>query len=314
MKKTILALALAAGLASAEAATFGTGANQFTLDFTAIGNTTQAADPTTGYGAVGYNYAMGTYDISQTQLAAAATASGQNFGGGAWTGSAPAANVTWYQAAAFVNWLNTSAGSPLAYQLSGNNLTAYTSGQLGYNAANPFRNSLALYVLPTMDEWYKSAYGLSNGSGYTQYATGSNIAPTAVKNGTAAGTAVYGYSYGQGPSSVYAAGGLSSYGTMGQSGNILQWSEDNYTIGATSANGNRGITGGAWFAPASWLQSTGQIYTDPQTGSYDNVGFRVAMVTANAVPEPSTYALCGLGALALIVASRRRNKTATGRN
>ena len=34
MKKTILALALAAGLASAEAATFGTGANQFTLDFT----------------------------------------------------------------------------------------------------------------------------------------------------------------------------------------------------------------------------------------------------------------------------------------
>ena len=55
MKKTILALALAAGLASAEAATFGTGANQFTLDFTAIGNTTQAADPLTGYGAVGYN-------------------------------------------------------------------------------------------------------------------------------------------------------------------------------------------------------------------------------------------------------------------
>ena len=33
-----------------------------------------------------------------------------------------------------------------------------------------------------------------------------------------------------------------------------------------------------------------------------------------AIPEPSTYALFGLGTLALIVASRRRNKSATGRN
>ena len=36
----------------------------------------------------------------------------------------------------------------------------------------------------------------------------------------------------------------------------------------------------------------------------DNVGFRVASVSA--VPEPSTYALFGLGVLLLVIAVRRK--------
>ena len=38
--------------------TFGTGGNEFTIDFVAIGNPGNAAD-TTGYGAVPYNYRWG---------------------------------------------------------------------------------------------------------------------------------------------------------------------------------------------------------------------------------------------------------------
>ena len=65
MKKTILALALAAGLTSfagtakaqTTSQTFGSNGNTFTLDFQTIGNAGNAAD-TTGYGAVNYNYSM----------------------------------------------------------------------------------------------------------------------------------------------------------------------------------------------------------------------------------------------------------------
>ena len=56
VKKTILPLLFALGIigsASVHADTFGTGANQFTIDFTTIGNAGNAAD-TTGYGSVGY--------------------------------------------------------------------------------------------------------------------------------------------------------------------------------------------------------------------------------------------------------------------
>jgi len=173
MKKTILSTLVAValiGFYSLHADTFGTGANQFTLDFTTIGNTGNAAD-STDYGAVGYTYAIGTYDISQNQLNAAAANGLPGVAGGAWSGDQPAANVSWFQAAAYVNWLDTSTGHHASYNLtySGGAYTMalWQSGQDGYDSSNPFRNSLALYVLPSENEWYKAAYGLSNGSDVT---------------------------------------------------------------------------------------------------------------------------------------------------
>lgn len=44
---------------SAQADAFGTSGNEFTIDFVPIGNAGNAAD-TTGYGAVPYEYRMGT--------------------------------------------------------------------------------------------------------------------------------------------------------------------------------------------------------------------------------------------------------------
>ncbi len=306
MKKTILSTLVAValiGFYSLHADTFGTGANQFTLDFTTIGNTGNAAD-STDYGAVGYTYAIGTYDISQNQLNAAAANGLQGVAGGAWSGDQPAANVSWFQAAAYVNWLDTSTGHHASYNLtySGGAYTMalWQSGQDGYDSSNPFRNSLALYVLPSENEWYKAAYGLSNGSGYTLYATASDSAPTAVASGTTVGTAVYSGDA-SAPSSVYAAGGLSSYGTMGQGGNVWQWLEGPFVT--SSPYGDQLIRGGSFETEATWMQSSARVPLNPLR-QWKSDGFRVASV--GAAPEPSTYALFGIGALALVIAYRRK--------
>lgn len=312
----VITLGLSSWTGSAKAQyiadTFGSGANQFTLDFTTVGNTNQAADPATGYGNVPYTYAIGAYTVSQNQLNAATANGLQGVPGGAYSGDQPASDVSWYQAAAFVNWLNTSKGYSPAYDLtySGGSysMSLWQSGQSGYDPSNPFRNSQAVFVLPSVNEYYKAAFGLADGSGFTLYADGSNTAPLAVASGTDAGTAVYGNPGAEvQPASVKQAGGLSSYGTMGQVGNIFLMTETSTNGVNTNAADPRIVRGAFWNSSASVLPSTySGYYSDVTATNLDTVGFSVAKITANAVPEPSTYALFGLGALALVIAYRRK--------
>lgn len=311
---TVCALALSVATllfpASVHADTFGGGGNQFTLPFVPIGNAANANDPFTSnlYGGVSYDYNMSVTAVSQTMLANAATLSGNNLGGGFWAGSKPAAAVSWYQAAAFVNWLNTSSGFTAAYNLTftGNNptgLTLWTGGNIWtLGGSNPFRNANAHYFLPSESEWYKAAYydpNKAGGAGYWQYATGSNTAPTAVSSGTTAGTAVYNDAASS-PAAVDQSGGLSPYGTQGQNGNVFQWTETDFFDPTNSSDGNRAVCGGAWHSPASDLQSSTIFNETPTYSTYD-VGFRVA-----SVPEPTSAALLGLGTL-LLTARRRRS-------
>ena len=122
-------------------------------------------------------------------------------------------------------------------------------------------------------------------------------------SGTTVGTAVYSGDA-SAPSSVYAAGGLSSYGTMGQGGNVWQWLEGPFVT--SYPYGDQLIRGGSFETEATWMQSSARVPLNPlrQGQSY---GFRVASV--GAAPEPSTYALFGLGAIGLLMVMRRK-KTA----
>ena len=313
-KSRFLILALSASLPltvpSAHADAFGSGGNTFTIDFVPIGNAGNAQDTTNGSGKVLYNFNMSTYAISQDQLAKATASGAISLGGGAWVGSQPAANVSWFQAAAFVNYLNTSTGHVAAYQLDAESttLTLWSSTQAWQaGGENLYRNKDAYYFLPSDNEYYKAAYydpNKAGGAGYWLYATGSDTKPTPVAGGTASGTMVYRQFPPSGqPAAVNSAGGLSPYGTMGQTGNVSEWLESASDGVNNTSTENRRIRGSDWSDPSEiTLVSYGRSNTAP-TASVVNVSFRVA-----SVPEPSCVVLM-LGSGLMFLARRRRGSS-----
>ena len=288
---------------SAQADTFGTSGNEFTIDFVDIGNAGNAADTTT-YGAVPYEYRMGKNEISELQITKATQIGMAHVSAGAWSNNQPAANITWYEAAAFVNFLNTNSGKTAAYNLTFSNSQWSMALQSSSNAwtaggTNLYRNKNAFYFLPSENEWYKAAYYNPAGSNYFLYPTASSSVPTAVGGGTNAGTAVYDKAASV-PSTVDSAGGLSPYGTMGQGGNVFEWNESAFGGANSSASDVRARRGGAWDSAEHSLRSSVRDGNVP-TLEGNFVGFRVA-----SVPEPSTYVLVLMGAGALYLWKRRK--------
>ena len=284
---------------SARADIFGTSGSEFTIDFVSIGNPGNAADTTT-YGAVAYSYRLGAHEISQDAIDKATASGMTDVTAGPWTGDQPAANLNWYEAAAFVNFLNTSSGKTAAYDLSWSgsawSMALWSSNQAWTaGGTNLYRNKDAYYFLPSENEWYKAAYGNAAGSDYFLYPTGSSAAPTAVPSGTNFGEAVYGQAMSNVPAGVDLAGGLSPYGTMGQGGNAWEWTETALSGDNNSATNVRTIRGGGWTSPEGQLSSSFRSSNGFPDGERTFIGFRVA-----SVPEPSTYVLllaAGAGAL-----------------
>ena len=317
----LIALLCLSPSADAATVTFGGGANQFDMEFVAIGSPGNAADTTglpTPAGSVAYNYSIGKHEVSRDMVIKANAAGNlgitlfdmTSFGGNGV--DRPATGFSWNEAARFVNWLNTFNGFMEAYKFttqpgdvgysSNADISLWQPGDAGYDASNPYRNSLAKYVLPTADEWYKAAYydPTANGGtgGYWNYATGSDAAPTAVASGTAAGTAVYLQSDSQGPADITLAGGLSPFGTMGQGGNVWEWEETSADMNNSLVSSFRGFRGGLWVSSSNFLQSSTRSQFFPAVGG-NVIGFRVASLSA-AVPEPNSLvlttcvAVCGL--------------------
>ena len=284
---------------------FGSGTNTFSINFVNVGNAGNAAD-TTGYGAVAYSYRISTYEIPQDVITKATASGMANVISGPWTSNQPAANINWYEAAAFANWLNTSTGKQAAYDLSWDgsawSMNLWSSGQAWQvGGENFYRNKDAYYFLPSENEWYKAAYSDPAGPDYFLYPTASSSAPVAVDSGTAAGTAVYNNAT-NAPAGVDDAGGLSSYGTMGQGGNVWEWNETALDGANSSSSEVRTIRGGGWISPAGQLNTSFRSSNGLPDGERNFIGFRVA-----SVPEPSTYALLlTTGAGALLWARRRR--------
>jgi len=317
MKRSCLVAALFAVFTlnsslQAELITFGSGANTFGIDFLNIGNAGNAADTTT-YGAVPYAYRMGKYEISQDAITKATASGMADVTAGAWTGNQPAATINWYEAAAFVNWLNTSTGKTAAYNLtfSGSWSMQLWSSEQAWTAGgtNLYRNKNAHYFLPSENEWYKAAYYNAAGTNYFLYPTASSSAPTAVASGTNAGTAVYDGGAVTNPAAVTLAGGLSPYGTMGQGGNVWEWNESAADGSNSSSSEIRVFRGGSWGDAGPDLRSSERIGVGPELeGNF--LGFRVASVDVAPIPEPGTWVAMAIFAGGAAYAGWRRRRRA----
>lgn len=278
---------------------------QITIETVMVGDVGNAAD-TTGYGAVAYSYAIGKYEVTNTQYAAFlnAKAATDTYGlystgmaGIARAGSSgsyiytvnsgyenKAVNyVTYWDAARFANWLNNGQGN--ADTETGS--YTLTSGDIAANSVT--RNVGANWVITSENEWYKAAYydsAKSGGAGYWLYPTRSDSITAADANYNAASQADVSY------------GVASSYGTYGQGGSLWEWNE------AVSYSTNRGLRGGSWANGENTLWSSFRDNAGA-AGEYPSITFRVASLAA--VPEPSAYAvIAGAAALLGAVTLRRR--------
>jgi formylglycine-generating enzyme required for sulfatase activity len=302
-----LSLAALAVSAQAQTITFGSDANQFQMEFVTIGNPGNVAD-TTGSpnpaGRVDYVYNIGKYEVSRDMINKANAAGSlgitledmQYYGGNG--ANRPATGISWNEAARFVNYLNTSQGYQAAYNFTtpgaNANITLWGAGQ--YSGSNRFRHKDAIYVLPSMDEWYKAAYGSPSGTWYN-YANGSDSAPSAVASGTSGAV----YNGQSGPADITNAGGLSEWGTMAQNGNVWEWNESAFDGSNDDPSVSRVSRGGSWADISSELDASSRISLVPPF-ELIYFGFRVA-----SVPEPSSGLLVLLGLSAVLRRRRKRS-------
>ncbi len=251
---------------------------------------------------------MGKYEISEAMIDAAnaiAADAGKPLGisHSARGPNKPATQVSWFEAAQFVNWLNTSKGSTPAYKFNDQGVfQLWEPTDDGYDSENLFRNTEAQYFLPSADEWYKAAFYDPVTAQYFDFPNGSDTTPLPVVSGTDPNTAVYNLG---GPADIFLAGGPSPFGTVAQAGNVKEWEETALVLLNEDPQSLRGLRG---------FGSSGTITTLDLSSSFrsrslpwrslGNVGFRVA-----AIPEPSTLVLINFSAVAVLLRRRSTDRT-----
>ncbi|PAW69226.1 MAG: hypothetical protein B9S30_05220 [Verrucomicrobiia bacterium Tous-C5FEB] len=288
----LLTLAASAALISSASAIV-------TVDYVTVGNAGNAAD-STGYGAVGYSYQIGKYEVTNAQYgaflnAAAKTDSyglyntnmsgfGITRGGisGSYTYSVtttlanrPVVYVSWFDAARMANWMMNGQG------IGSTETGAYTLN--GAISGIVLANAGAQIYIPTEDEWYKAAYYNSASQTYSLYPNGTNGITTADANYNSATSTDVG-SFSIVPS---------SYGTFDQGGNV--WELNDAVISGSS----RGLRGGAWDNFGSFLASSASFSLVPSNEDI-NLGFRLA-----SVPEPSSLVLSVLASGVVLLRRKR---------
>jgi hypothetical protein len=258
------------------------------INFVTIGNPGNAADTFGRYGcgAVSYGYRIGRYEVTNAQWNTFTAAAGAPMGNPSeaydqdayFTGAQqPTSCISWYEAAQFCNYLTSGDKSLGAYQLGDGTIM---DDCITVDRAAAISSYGTVYVIPTIDEWYKAAYYKPDGSGYSGYANGQYTIPAADS-----GWNYYGGAYID-PWNV-GTGTIEQNGTFDMMGNVFEWNED-FAYGTV-----RGL-GGGHYLDSDFVLSSGCI--SGQYPFYDDksVGFRVA-----SVPEPCSLVLLSIGGLVL---------------
>ncbi|MEI6891138.1 MAG: SUMF1/EgtB/PvdO family nonheme iron enzyme [Pontiella sp.] len=266
---------------SGDAASFGTGANAFELTFQPISSTSNPSDEHP-YGQVGYDYGIGTYEITASQWAKYVNLSGGPSGNAraepTTTGSEAVNYTSWDEAAQFVNWLNTSSGYAPAYNFSDEGAFSVWSAE-EQSDTSAFRHKDAIYVLPSEDEWVKAAYW--SGTELQQHATPEVIEMTDMMVNSLIDGGIW----------EVGSGSMELNGTYDMMGNVWELTESAYVGPDENSWQNRSARGGSYgygYDESSLTLDSGRC-SEYSGNEKINFGFRVA-----AVPEPGSIALLGL--------------------
>lgn len=269
-----------------------------------VGNPGNAADPTTGFGAVAYSYSIGAYEVTNAQYAAflnavAATDSSglynENmdefpFGGITRSGSSgsytyatisgmadkPVSWVNFWDAVRFANWLHN--GQPKGTQ---NNSTtedgAYTLTTSGIANNTVVRNPNWQWAVTSEDEWYKAAYHQPVGQGgdfdnYWLYPSSSNLIDTTDAN----------YCDAVGQTTTAGSYPANFYGAFDLAGNVWEWNE---AIIKNVQGTYRGLRGGSFSGGGcqSTLMASFRTYGFPVEDELPYYGFRVSRIGGRGV-------------------------------
>ncbi len=202
----------------------------------------------------------------------------------------PIANVSWFNAARFVNWLNNGQPTSATFLADpGTETGAYTLN--GNDTAVVItRTGTAKYWLPSEDEWYKAAFydaSLPAGNQYWKFPTRSNDQPYNGIPRELGGANAANYNAITAPEGqkLVAAGAYpnsaSFYGTLDQAGSLWEWSDtfiDNYQGLPNSMI----VRGGSW--SLGILNPGSEVRRDYSPDEVDDdTGFRIASSTVATV-------------------------------
>lgn len=290
------------------------------IDTVLVADPGNAAD-STGFGAVNYEYRIGTYEVTNSQYTAFlndvavtdthglynASMASSSVGGINRTGSSgnytysvksgmdskPVNFVSFWDAARFTNWLTSGDTEVGVYNLGG--VTSPTNNTITRDATAWANGGVAV---ASENEWYKSAYYNPTTGSYTHF-VGNDAAPTAEAPPGGTNSANYLNALGNVTDVGSYSQTITSFGTYDQAGNVEEWldtiSDSESVRRLRGSNYNRTIQD----------TSSGDYQETVSDNEGGTLGFRVTSLEP--IPEPATFAVF-FGLLAFIFTVCRRRQ------